>query len=713
MDSYSKVVQLEDEEPTPNPRNDDLLSMRESDVQSHPQFMIDEPIDAQLRFDLGSLDTRDLLDAQEPRESPWEFVRDEQGCDDDDATLLEHVKQDDNSQIDAQLFIDPQDNVNITSDSFASKVNNVSDLIENERMSSLSPASWINDKQKQQAEGEVRNENSIHEISSCEIMDSDVMQMPNTHKAYEGNSSFHISETIEIPQLSVQRLPAQRTGEEKTSFNVSPWGNTNALINEFTETQERKYVPLTTSLKDEDIGSVGMHSLLVHTRKEPQAEEIRIEHQLQMNALEGEDRLQDSPMDCRKQPETTALKDQNAVVLAEDRSLVVNSTVSHGNDEKTPNVKNASLGPNLGIVQYRSPDSEQEMALDRATDTIQGDGTEQSFAILVAIDIEKSTPELIAGSADEHISMSSHPDPDNGMIPIPGQESVEIRNKALEIQVQSSIPGVDDMNLSLSQRTASNETNGFVDSTSNNNTSAANSKDVLIGIEKLQSDIEDGENKEEAKGNNGQTCTPKSILPALLENMTVAGGASEDTTHISEGMPKKPTRLDDAVHHESQHDIKSGDTTILPGISKDFTTNSNKHLEVVNVSYQDTDNNAKAKSLSPIESGRHKEYHQEMGKDKNQSGGSIVFNDVNDETVIKALANDQNSIQDRQITLKPSDNIVRQADVIQEVSPKLSISHSIASTATSDIRSLSHEVCFNLRLSMTLYLYQTWKSRCV
>lgn len=154
MDSFSKDMGLQDQEFMPNLRKDELVLMAECPEQSHSRFDVDENLEVQLRFDLGSLvDAHMLLDTNGPRNSHWDFIRQEQSglgfqaSSEENVSLMVHrVKQDgvksfDNcegwprsstSQEDAHLFLDAQDDVGMITDAFGAKVRDAEDTDDGE-----------------------------------------------------------------------------------------------------------------------------------------------------------------------------------------------------------------------------------------------------------------------------------------------------------------------------------------------------------------------------------------------------------------------------------------------------------------------------------------------------------------------------------------------------------------------------------------------------
>lgn len=261
MDSYTKDLPLQDKDYVADIPNNELSPLEGDHEESHPHFSVEEPLEVQLRFELGSLvDAQVLLDTHGPRESHWDFVRQEQGrfqtSSEDNRGLLVHVKQDDlkpfdncegwprsASQADTQLFIDSQDDVSMITEAFGGKDRNMADLVEDDR--SLLLPSY---RHQEEATAWIGEEGRTHEVdNSCRgnIVDEAVeasqisMERPDTRDACESSTVFSLQsdnlqiQTIEnnekheaeqsAPDLVIEPLlnSEQRTADNAASLTVS------------------------------------------------------------------------------------------------------------------------------------------------------------------------------------------------------------------------------------------------------------------------------------------------------------------------------------------------------------------------------------------------------------------------------------------------------------------------------------------------------------
>lgn len=296
MDSYTKDLHMQDKDYVSDIPNNELSPLEGDHEESQPRFSVEEPLEVQLRFELGSLvDAQVLLDTHGPRESHWDFVRQEQGrfqtSSEDNTGLLVHVKQDDlkpfdncegwprsTSQVDAQLFIDAQDDVSMITEAFGGKDRSMSDLVQDDR--NLLLPSY---RHQEDATAWIGEEGKAHEVdNSCRecIVDG----------------------ATEASQISVERPDTRGACESSTEFSPIHSENIQIQTIENNEKHEAEQsapdLVIEPLLNSEQKAADNAASLTV---SEPQC-------QVPCNVPEEANVYQDLPLDCSKQNQADSIQ---------------------------------------------------------------------------------------------------------------------------------------------------------------------------------------------------------------------------------------------------------------------------------------------------------------------------------------------------------------------------------------------------------------------
>ncbi|MCO5567891.1 hypothetical protein L7F22_021587 [Adiantum nelumboides] len=248
MDSYSEDLRLQNKGFVTDLSTNELPSMERNHEVAQPQFGVDEPLEVQLRFELGSLvDTHVLIDTDEPRESHWDFVRQEQGrfqaSSEENNAILSHGKQDDlksfdnceswpgsASQVDAHLFMDGQDDVSMITEAFGGKAKGMTDLVEDDR-GLLLPSTYRQCEEGTAWIGEVKEVLEVKALNSCreDVVDGDVEASQILDASLAGKSSLELRESyqsqVELhPTYDAVKEPLPSTEPSCEVLTASPSG---------------------------------------------------------------------------------------------------------------------------------------------------------------------------------------------------------------------------------------------------------------------------------------------------------------------------------------------------------------------------------------------------------------------------------------------------------------------------------------------------------